>query len=114
MLLCILKLKMRDLAGQALAFVQDLVPALLNFHTYTEQRIQIFPVDSAIDTISPLNQKVNTVPFVACTMGTTNKEFSSDYVAKDCGRQEEIASHGLRENEYGKCRVLGNYQETAD
>lgn len=56
---------MRDVAGQALAFVQDLVPALLNFHTYTEQRIQIFPVDSAIDTISPLNQKVNTMPFVA-------------------------------------------------
>ncbi|XP_060044424.1 protein phosphatase 1 regulatory subunit 21 [Erinaceus europaeus] len=52
------QLKMRDLAGQALAFVQDLVTALLNFHTYTEQRIQIFPVDSAIDTISPLNQKV--------------------------------------------------------
>lgn len=50
---------MRDLAGQALAFVQDLVTALLNFHTYTEQRIQIFPVDSAIDTITPLNQKVN-------------------------------------------------------
>lgn len=48
---------MRDIAGQALAFVQDLVTALLNFHTYTEQRIQIFPVDSAIDTISPLNQK---------------------------------------------------------
>uniref|UniRef100_A0A480Z033 Protein phosphatase 1 regulatory subunit 21 isoform 1 n=1 Tax=Sus scrofa TaxID=9823 RepID=A0A480Z033_PIG len=48
---------MRDIAGQALAFVQDLVKALLNFHTYTEQRIQIFPIDSAIDTISPLNQK---------------------------------------------------------
>ncbi|XP_065747006.1 protein phosphatase 1 regulatory subunit 21 isoform X3 [Phocoena phocoena] len=51
------QLKMRDIAGQALAFVQDLVKGLLNFHTYTEQRIQIFPVDSAIDTISPLNQK---------------------------------------------------------
>uniref|UniRef100_A0A8C2P3F1 Protein phosphatase 1 regulatory subunit 21 n=1 Tax=Capra hircus TaxID=9925 RepID=A0A8C2P3F1_CAPHI len=51
------QLKMRDIAGQALAFVQDLVKALLNFHTYTEQRIQIFPIDSAIDTISPLNQK---------------------------------------------------------
>nr|XP_020032516.1 protein phosphatase 1 regulatory subunit 21 isoform X3 [Castor canadensis] len=51
------QLKLRDIARQALAFVQDLVTALLNFHTYTEQRIQIFPVDSAIDTISPLNQK---------------------------------------------------------
>uniref|UniRef100_A0A8B9PW50 Protein phosphatase 1 regulatory subunit 21 n=1 Tax=Apteryx owenii TaxID=8824 RepID=A0A8B9PW50_APTOW len=47
----------RYLAGQALAFVQDLVTALLNFHTYTEQKVQIFPVDSATDTISPLNQK---------------------------------------------------------
>ncbi|NWI15283.1 PPR21 phosphatase, partial [Crypturellus soui] len=51
------QLKLRDLAGQALTFVQDLVTALLNFHTYTEQRVQIFPVDSATDTISPLNQK---------------------------------------------------------
>ncbi|XP_053099965.1 protein phosphatase 1 regulatory subunit 21 isoform X2 [Hemicordylus capensis] len=51
------QLKLRDLAGQALVFVQDLVTALLNFHTYTEQRVQIFPVDSATDTISPLNQK---------------------------------------------------------
>uniref|UniRef100_A0A8C0ERJ1 Protein phosphatase 1 regulatory subunit 21 n=1 Tax=Bubo bubo TaxID=30461 RepID=A0A8C0ERJ1_BUBBB len=46
-----------DLAGQALAFVQELVTALLNFHTYTEQKVQIFPIDSATDTISPLNQK---------------------------------------------------------
>nr|XP_060610531.1 protein phosphatase 1 regulatory subunit 21 [Anolis sagrei ordinatus] len=51
------QLKLRDLAGQALTFVQDLVTALLNFHTYTEQRVQIFPIDSATDTISPLNQK---------------------------------------------------------
>ncbi|XP_054841820.1 protein phosphatase 1 regulatory subunit 21 isoform X2 [Eublepharis macularius] len=51
------QLKLRDLVGQALAFIQDLVMALLNFHTYTEQRVQIFPVDSATDTISPLNQK---------------------------------------------------------
>uniref|UniRef100_A0A8D0KTT1 Protein phosphatase 1 regulatory subunit 21 n=1 Tax=Strix occidentalis caurina TaxID=311401 RepID=A0A8D0KTT1_STROC len=45
------------LAGQALAFVQELVTALLNFHTYTEQKVQIFPIDSATDAISPLNQK---------------------------------------------------------
>uniref|UniRef100_A0A8C3SMN3 Protein phosphatase 1 regulatory subunit 21 n=1 Tax=Chelydra serpentina TaxID=8475 RepID=A0A8C3SMN3_CHESE len=51
------QLKLRDIAGQALAFIQDLVTALLNFHTYMEQRVQIFPIDSATDTISPLNQK---------------------------------------------------------
>ncbi|XP_063300002.1 protein phosphatase 1 regulatory subunit 21 isoform X1 [Pelobates fuscus] len=51
------QLKARDLAGQALSFTQDLVTALLNFHTYTEQRVQIFPIDSAIDVITPLNQK---------------------------------------------------------
>ncbi|XP_063774764.1 protein phosphatase 1 regulatory subunit 21 [Pseudophryne corroboree] len=51
------QLKARDLLSQALSFVQDLVTGLLNFHTYTEQRVQIFPVDSAIDVISPLNQK---------------------------------------------------------
>ncbi|OXB82832.1 UNVERIFIED_CONTAM: hypothetical protein H355_010402 [Colinus virginianus] len=51
------QLKLRDLAGQALSFVQEIVTALLNFHTYTEQKVQIFPIDSATDTISPLNQK---------------------------------------------------------
>ncbi|XP_069787133.1 protein phosphatase 1 regulatory subunit 21 isoform X3 [Narcine bancroftii] len=51
------QLKARDVSGQALAFCQDLVGALLNFHTYTEQRIQIYPIDSATDIISPLNQK---------------------------------------------------------
>ncbi|KAJ8412629.1 hypothetical protein AAFF_G00115800 [Aldrovandia affinis] len=51
------QLKARDVAGQALAFVQDLVAALLNFHSYTEQRVHIYPRDSSIEPISPLNQK---------------------------------------------------------
>ncbi|MGH0141467.1 UNVERIFIED_CONTAM: hypothetical protein FKN15_074075 [Acipenser sinensis] len=51
------QLKARDIVGQTLMFIQDLVAALLNFHTYTEQRVQIYPIDSATDTISPLNQK---------------------------------------------------------
>lgn len=52
------QLKARDVAGQALSFIQDLVAALLNFHTYTEQRVHIYPRDSSIETISPLNQRV--------------------------------------------------------
>ncbi|CAL8257638.1 unnamed protein product [Lota lota] len=51
------QLKARDVAGQALVFVQDLVAALLNFHSYTEQRVHIYPRDSSIEAISPLNQK---------------------------------------------------------
>ncbi|KAK7902178.1 hypothetical protein WMY93_018947 [Mugilogobius chulae] len=51
------QLKARDIAGQALSFIQDLVAALLNFHTYTEQRVHIYPLDSSIEPISPLNQK---------------------------------------------------------
>ncbi|KAG7462670.1 hypothetical protein MATL_G00187260 [Megalops atlanticus] len=51
------QLKARDVAGQALAFVQDLVAALLNFHSYTEQRIHIYPLDSSIEPVSALNQK---------------------------------------------------------
>ncbi|TKS85428.1 Protein phosphatase 1 regulatory subunit 21 [Collichthys lucidus] len=51
------QLKARDVAGQALGFIQDLVAALLNFHSYTEQRVHIYPLDSSIETISPLNQK---------------------------------------------------------
>uniref|UniRef100_A0A4W4EDU8 Protein phosphatase 1 regulatory subunit 21 n=1 Tax=Electrophorus electricus TaxID=8005 RepID=A0A4W4EDU8_ELEEL len=50
-------LKARDAVGQAVAFVQDLVSALLHFHSYTEQRIHIYPLDSSIEPISPLNQK---------------------------------------------------------
>uniref|UniRef100_A0A8C7KHI4 Protein phosphatase 1 regulatory subunit 21 n=1 Tax=Oncorhynchus kisutch TaxID=8019 RepID=A0A8C7KHI4_ONCKI len=51
------QLKARDVAGQALGFVQDIVVALLNFHSYTEQRVHIYPLDSSIEPISPLNQK---------------------------------------------------------
>lgn len=51
------QLKARDVAAQALGFVQDLVAALLNFHSYTEQRVHIYPRDSSIEPISPLNQK---------------------------------------------------------
>ncbi|XP_072292643.1 protein phosphatase 1 regulatory subunit 21 [Eucyclogobius newberryi] len=51
------QLKARDVAGQALSFIQDLVAALLNLHTYTEQRVNIYPLDSSIEPISPLNQK---------------------------------------------------------
>lgn len=55
-----MQLKARDVAGQALSFIQDLVAALLNFHSYTEQRVHIYPLDSSIEPISPLNQKVCT------------------------------------------------------
>uniref|UniRef100_A0A3P8N7G4 Protein phosphatase 1 regulatory subunit 21 n=1 Tax=Astatotilapia calliptera TaxID=8154 RepID=A0A3P8N7G4_ASTCA len=51
------QLKARDVAGQAMSFIQDLVAALLNVHSYTEQRVHIYPLDSSIETISPLNQK---------------------------------------------------------
>ncbi|XP_077350501.1 protein phosphatase 1 regulatory subunit 21 [Festucalex cinctus] len=51
------QIKARDLAGQALSFIQDLVAGLLNFHSYTEQRVHIYPLDSSIESISPLNQK---------------------------------------------------------
>uniref|UniRef100_A0AAZ3NWX9 Protein phosphatase 1 regulatory subunit 21 n=1 Tax=Oncorhynchus tshawytscha TaxID=74940 RepID=A0AAZ3NWX9_ONCTS len=47
----------KHVAGQALGFVQDIVAALLNFHSYTEQRVHIYPLDSSIEPISPLNQK---------------------------------------------------------
>uniref|UniRef100_A0A674MCG8 Protein phosphatase 1 regulatory subunit 21 n=1 Tax=Takifugu rubripes TaxID=31033 RepID=A0A674MCG8_TAKRU len=50
-------LKARDVVGQALSFIQDLVAALLNFHSYTEQRVHIYPRDSSIEPISALNQK---------------------------------------------------------
>lgn len=52
------QLKARDVVGQALSFIQDLVAALLNFHSYTEQRVHIYPRDSSIEPISALNQKV--------------------------------------------------------
>uniref|UniRef100_A0A673KS88 Protein phosphatase 1 regulatory subunit 21 C-terminal domain-containing protein n=1 Tax=Sinocyclocheilus rhinocerous TaxID=307959 RepID=A0A673KS88_9TELE len=51
------QLKARDVAAQALGFVQSLVSALLNFHSYTEQRVHIYPLDSSIEAISPVNLK---------------------------------------------------------
>ncbi|MEQ2205475.1 hypothetical protein XENOCAPTIV_031012, partial [Xenoophorus captivus] len=58
------QLKARDVTNQALSFIQDLVAALLNFHTYTEQRVHIYPLDSSIEPISPLNQKAGLVASV--------------------------------------------------
>lgn len=60
------QLKARDVTGQALSFIQDLVAALLNFHTYTEQRVHIYPRDSSIETISPLNEKVSETQNTNC------------------------------------------------
>ncbi|XP_058652933.1 protein phosphatase 1 regulatory subunit 21 isoform X2 [Onychostoma macrolepis] len=51
------QLKARDVAAQALGFVQNLVSALLNFHSYTEQRVHIYPLDSSIEAISTVNLK---------------------------------------------------------
>ncbi|KAF7662357.1 hypothetical protein LDENG_00237720 [Lucifuga dentata] len=51
------QLKARDVTCQAVGFVQDLVAALLNFHSYTEQRVHIYPRDSSIEPISALNQR---------------------------------------------------------
>ena len=61
-MLFLLQLKARDVAGQALLLVKDLVAALLNFHSYTEQRLHIYPLDSSIQPISPLNQRVSKIP----------------------------------------------------
>ncbi len=55
------QLKARDVAAQALGFVQNLVSALLNFHSYTEQRVHIYPLDSSIEAISHVNLKVQTL-----------------------------------------------------
>ncbi|RMB93726.1 hypothetical protein DUI87_29957 [Hirundo rustica rustica] len=70
------QLKLRDLAGQAMAFVQELVTALLNFHTYTEQKVQIFPIDSATDVISPLNQKSSHEPSASTILKPLCPQFS--------------------------------------
>ncbi|XP_077093679.1 protein phosphatase 1 regulatory subunit 21 [Siphateles boraxobius] len=51
------QLKARDVAAQALGFLQNLVSALLNFHSYTEQRVHIYPLDSSIEAVSPVNQR---------------------------------------------------------
>lgn len=51
------QLRAREVAAQALVFLQNLVSALLNFHSYSEQRVQIYPHDSSIETISAVNQK---------------------------------------------------------
>uniref|UniRef100_A0A8C4QDA3 Protein phosphatase 1 regulatory subunit 21 n=1 Tax=Eptatretus burgeri TaxID=7764 RepID=A0A8C4QDA3_EPTBU len=49
--------KAREVTERAHDLVKDLVAALLNFHTYTEQRSLIYPVDSSMDVISAVNQR---------------------------------------------------------
>ncbi len=45
--------------GQAMTMIAELCAGLSNFHTYTEQRSKIFPIDSTTGPISPTNQKVS-------------------------------------------------------
>uniref|UniRef100_A0A6I8RTK5 Protein phosphatase 1 regulatory subunit 21 n=1 Tax=Xenopus tropicalis TaxID=8364 RepID=A0A6I8RTK5_XENTR len=91
------QLKARELASQGLSFVRDLVTALLNFHTYTEQRVQIFPIDSAIDVISPLNKKETAVKL---------KIFSENFASYVCFLQK-ILPYQLKsleeESEFSSC-----------
>nr|XP_032812128.1 protein phosphatase 1 regulatory subunit 21 isoform X1 [Petromyzon marinus]XP_032812129.1 protein phosphatase 1 regulatory subunit 21 isoform X1 [Petromyzon marinus] len=51
------QLRARELVGQALLLVKDLVSSLLNFHTYTEQRCLVHPLDASTHPVSPVNQK---------------------------------------------------------
>ncbi|XP_072031311.1 protein phosphatase 1 regulatory subunit 21-like [Amphiura filiformis] len=51
------QLKTKEVMGQAMTMVSELCAGLSNFHTYTEQRSKIFPVDSSMGSISSTNQK---------------------------------------------------------
>ncbi|PIK58126.1 hypothetical protein BSL78_04982, partial [Apostichopus japonicus] len=50
--------KTKTLVGQALTMVKELCAGLSNFHTYTEQRCKIYPIDASTGVpISEINQK---------------------------------------------------------
>lgn len=51
------QVKAKDLICQAVELVHELVSGMSNFHTYTEQRLKAFFVESAQQQISPVTQK---------------------------------------------------------
>ncbi|XP_070577411.1 protein phosphatase 1 regulatory subunit 21-like [Ptychodera flava] len=51
------QMKAKEVIGQAATLIKELVSGLSNFHTYAEQRSKVYPIDSATDTLSPVNQK---------------------------------------------------------
>ncbi|XP_033104032.1 protein phosphatase 1 regulatory subunit 21-like [Anneissia japonica] len=47
----------KELVGKAKVLVSELCSALSNFHTYTEQRSKIFPIDASTGSLSNVNAK---------------------------------------------------------
>ncbi|XP_078589546.1 protein phosphatase 1 regulatory subunit 21-like [Branchiostoma floridae x Branchiostoma japonicum] len=61
------QVKAKDLIGQALGYIGDLVSGMSNYLTYAEQRSQIFPMDSSTgEPLSPVNRRVSHVCLFVC------------------------------------------------
>ncbi|CAH1263624.1 PPP1R21 [Branchiostoma lanceolatum] len=53
------QVKAKELIGQALGYIADLVSGMSNYLTYAEQRSQIFPMDSTTgEPLSPINRRL--------------------------------------------------------
>eukprot|EP00058_Branchiostoma_floridae_P011747 XP_002597235.1 hypothetical protein BRAFLDRAFT_276229 [Branchiostoma floridae] len=53
------QVKAKELIGQALGYIGDLVSGMSNYLTYAEQRSQIFPMDSSTgEPLSPVNRRL--------------------------------------------------------
>jgi protein phosphatase 1 regulatory subunit 21 len=52
------QLRSRELVNQSANLLGEVIQALSNFYTYTEQRSQIYPADGKVEPISPVNMQV--------------------------------------------------------
>ena len=50
--------RVKELVGQAAGLVKELEQALSNYHTYTEQRTRVYPVDADVDPLSDTNKRL--------------------------------------------------------
>lgn len=50
--------KASDLLKDAKTLISELCTALMNLHTYTEQRLKIYPIDSSFNSLSTVNQRL--------------------------------------------------------
>lgn len=53
------QLRSRELVNQSANLLGEVIQALSNFYTYTEQRSQIYPADGKVEPLSPVNAQVN-------------------------------------------------------
>ena len=75
------QLQTKELVGQCVTLIKELVQGLSNFYTYCEQRSRVYPTDSDREPLSDVNKKVRWKPLLQLNL---NIETVKDNGASKC------------------------------